>query len=109
MKNKVWSTGWRRLRAHSDGAFRDAVEEAAALHARDDLFSRHITPEPAEEGPPVWAMAEESDDDGDGTPPHADADEPELIVMPPAPASAPPMSNLERCIALRLVYGAGPR
>ena len=35
--------------------------------------------------------------------------EPELIDVPPAPASAPPMSNLERCIALRLVYGAGPR
>ena len=35
--------------------------------------------------------------------------EPELIDMPPAPASAPPMSSLERCIALRLVYCAGPR
>ena len=29
--------------------------------------------------------------------------------MPPAVASAPQMSNLERCIALRLVYGAEPR
>ena len=28
---------------------------------------------------------------------------PDLIDMPPAPASARPMSNLERCIALRLV------
>ena len=27
--------------------------------------------------------------------------------MPPAPASALPMSNLDRCIALRLVHGAG--
>ena len=35
--------------------------------------------------------------------------EPELIDMPPAPAFGRPMSNLERCIALRLVYGAGPR
>ena len=50
-------------------------------------------------------MVEESDDDEDGTPPHADPDEPELIDMPLAPASAPPMSNLER----RFVYGAGPR
>ena len=25
-----WSTGWRRLRAHSDADFRDAVTEAAA-------------------------------------------------------------------------------
>ena len=107
--NQVRSTGWRRLRAHNDGAFRDAVEEAAALHAHDELFAKHITPEPAVEGPPMWAMAEESDDDGDGPPPHADADEPELIDMPPAPAPAPHMSNLERCIALRLVYGAGPQ
>ena len=107
--NQVWTTGWRRLRADGDGAFRDAVEEAAALHAHDELFAKHITPEPAEEGPPMWAMAEESDDDGDGPPPHADADEPELIDMPPAPPSAPRMTNLERCIALRLVYSAGPR
>ena len=28
--------------------------------------------------------------------------EPETIDVPPAPASARPMSNLERCIALRL-------
>ena len=35
--------------------------------------------------------------------------EPELIDMPLAPASARPMSNLGRCITLRLVYGAGPR
>ena len=108
--NQVWSTGWRRLRAHSDGVFRDAVEEAAALHAHDELFAKHIVPEPAEEGPPTWAMAEESDDDDapmpDAPPPEP---EPELIDMPPAPASAPRMSNLERCIALRLVYGAGPR
>ena len=48
-------------------------------------------------------------DEGRGTPPHADADEPELIAMPPPPASAPPMSNLERCISLRLENGAGPR
>ena len=32
-----------------------------------------------------------------------------LSDMPLAPASTHPMSNLERCIALRLVYGAGPR
>ena len=107
-ENKVWCTGWR-LRAVSDDDFRDAVTEATALDTRDELFAKHITPQPAEEGPLVWAVAEESDGDEDGTPLHADADEPELIDMPPAPASAPPMSNLERCIALRLVYGAGPR
>ena len=85
------------------------MTEASALRARDELFAKHVTPEPAEEGSPVWAMAEESDDDVDGTPPHADADEPELIAMPQAPASTPPMSNLERGIALRLAHGAGPR
>ena len=109
-EGKVWSTGWRQLRAHNDGAFRDAVEEAAALHSRDDLFARHIAPDPAEEGPPMWAMAEETDDEGEDDAPMPDAPpEPELIDMPPAPASAPRMSNLERCIALRLVYGSGPR
>ena len=96
--------------AHNDGAFRDAVEEAAALHSRDDLFARHIAPDPAEEGPPMWAMEEETDDEGEDDAPMPDAPpEPELIDMPPAPASAPRMSNLERCIALRLVYGSGPR
>ena len=109
-EGKVWNTGWSQLRAHNDGAFRDAVEEAAALHSRDDLFARHIAPDPAEEGPPMWAMAEETDDEGEDDAPMPDAPpEPELIDMPPAPASAPRMSNLERCIALRLVYGSGPR
>ena len=108
-EGRVWNTGWRQLRAHSDGAFRDAVEEAAALHAHDELFAKHIVPEPAEEGPPIWAMAEESDDDDAPMPDAPPEPEPELIDMPPAPASAPRMSNLERCIALRLVYGSGPR
>ena len=110
--NQVWTTGWRQLRADSDGAFRDAVEEAAALHAHDELFSKHIVPEPAPEDPVDWAMAEATDDEDDDAPmPDAPPPEPEpeLIDMPPAPASAPRMSNLERCIALRLVYGAGPR
>ena len=48
------------------------------------------------------AMEKVSDDEDD-------APMPDLIDMPPAPASAPRMSNLERCIALRLVYGSGPR
>ena len=110
-ENKVWSTGWRQLRAHSDGDFRDAVTEAAALHAHDELFAKHIVPEPAPEDPVDWAMAEPSDGEDDAPMPDAPPPEPEpeLIDMPPAPASAPRMSNLERCIALRLVYGAGPR
>ena len=63
----------------------------------------------ARSGRPVgWAMAEASDDEDDASMPDAPL-EPELIDMPPAPASARPMSNLERCIALRLVYGAEPR
>ena len=107
-QNKVWNTGWRQLRAQSDAEFHEAVEEAAPLHAHDELFSKHIEPEPAPEDPVEWAMAEASDDEDDAPMPDAPP-EPELIDMPPAPASARPMSNLERCIALRLVYGAGPR
>ena len=64
-ENKVWSTEGRRLRDHSEGAFRDAVGEAAALHARGEPFAKHITPEPVEEGPPVWAMAESTNDEDD--------------------------------------------
>ena len=107
-ENKAWTTGWHRLRAGSNAEFREAVAEAAALHAHDELFSRHIEPEPAPEDPVEWAMAEASDDEDDAPMPDAPP-EPELIDMPPAPASAPRMSNLERCIALRLVYGSGPR
>ena len=92
----AWTTGWHRLRAGSNAEFREAVAEAAALHSRDDLFSRHIQPEPAPEDPVDWAMAEASDDEDD-------APMPDLIDMPPAPVSARPMSNLERCIALRLL------
>ena len=93
---------------HGDAHFKEAVAEAAALHAHDELFSRHIELEPAPEDPVDWAMAEASDDEDDAPMPDAPP-EPEIVDMPPAPASAPPMSNLERCVALRLVYGAGPR
>ena len=109
-EDKVWSTGWRQLRAHSNDEFKAAVAEAKELHADGELFARHIAPDPAEEGPPMWAMTEVTDDEGADDAPMPDAPpEPELIDMPPAPAFAPRMSNLERCIALRLVYGAGPR
>ena len=70
--------------------------------------ARYIEPEPAPEDPVDWAMAEASDDEDDAPMPDAPP-EAELIDMPPAPASARPISNLERCIALRLVYTAGPR
>ena len=57
----------------------------------------------------LWnGMAKASDDLDDAPMPDAPP-EPEVIDMPPAPASAPPMSNYERCITLRLVYRAGPR
>ena len=101
-ENRVWNTGWRQLRVQSD------VEDAAALHSRDDPYSRHIEPEPAPEDPVDWAMAEASDDEG-GAPVPDTLPDLELMDMPPAPASASPTSNLERCIALRLVCGAGPR
>ena len=96
------------MRADSDGAFRYAVTKAAALHFLDDLFSKHVELEPALEDPVDWAMAEASDDEDDAPMPDA-LHEPEVVDMLPAPASTRPMSNLERCIALRLVYGAGPR
>ena len=107
-EDKVWSTGWRRLRAHSSDEFEAAVAEANGLHADGELFARHTAPEPAPVDPVDWAMAEATDGEDDAPMPDAPL-EPELIDMPPAPASAPRMSNLERCIALRLVYGARPR
>ena len=98
--NKVWSTGWRQLRAQSNAEFREAVEVANELHATGVLFARPDLKE--------WAMAEVAEASDDAPMPDAPL-EPELIDMPPVPASAPPMSGWERCIALRLVYGAGPR
>ena len=64
--------------------FKEAVEQAAALHAHDELFSKHIKAEPAPEDPVDWAMAEASDDEDDAPMPDAPP-EPELIDMPPAP------------------------
>ena len=62
-----------------------------ALHARDELFSKQRR------------------QTSEGDAPMPDAPEAELIDLLPAPASAPPMSSMERSIALRLLYGAGPR
>ena len=107
-QNQAWTTGWSRLRAHSDAEFREAVEEATELHATGVLFARQIETETAPEDLVDWAKAEASDNE-DGAPVPDAPLEPELIDMPPAPASASPMSSLERCIALRLVCGAGPR
>ena len=55
-ENKAWTTGWHRLRAGSNAEFRDAVAEGAALHAHNELFSKHIEPEPAPEDLVDWAM-----------------------------------------------------
>ena len=70
-KNQAWTTGWHRLRPGSNAEFRDAVTEAAALHAHDELFSKHIEPEPAPEDTVDWAMAEASDDEDDAPVPDA--------------------------------------
>ena len=67
---------------------------ANELHAAGDLFAKQIEPQPPDD-PVEWAVAEAPDDEDDAPAPP----KPELIDMPPAPASAPPMSNLERCIA----------
>ena len=82
-ENKAWTTGWRPLRAHSDAHFKEAVAEAAALHSRDELFSKHIEPEPAPEDPWTKPLAEASDDEDDAPMPDAPP-EPEIIDMPPA-------------------------
>ena len=76
------------------------MSEAVALHSHDELFSMHFEPEPAEEDPVETTTA---------MPDALASDEPDLIDLPAAPASPPRMPNLERCIALRLVYGAGLR
>ena len=96
--------------ARSDDDFREAVAKADELYTTGDLFVKQIEPEPAPEDPVEWAMTEGPDDEDDSTPAHADAevsDEPQRTDFPPAPPSAPCMSNLERCIALRMVYGVG--
>ena len=80
------------MRAVSDDYCREAVEKANELHDTGDLFVKQIELEPAPKDPVEWAMSEPSDDEDDA----------------PMPDAPPPMSNLERCIALRLVYGAGP-
>ena len=96
-KNQVWDTGWRQLRARSDDDFREAVHQA---NTTGDLFAKQIEPEPAPEDPVEWATAEASDDEDEVPMPDAPAPrEPELIGMPPALASAPPISNLERYCA----------
>ena len=86
-RNQVWRTGWRRLRAHTDAELSEAVQEANELHATGALFARQIEPESAPADPVDWAMAEASDDEDDALTPDAPL-EPELIDLPPAPASA---------------------
>ena len=56
---------------------------AASLHSRDELFAT------APEDPVDWAMEEASDDEDD-------APMPDLIDMPPAPASAVQLGALHR-------------
>ena len=100
-ENVAWSTRCRQLRARSDNDFREAGEKANELHATGDLFAKRIEPEPAPADPVEWPMTEASEDADDAPVPDAPASpELELIDMPPVPASAPPMSNLERCIAV---------
>ena len=108
-ENMAWTTGSSLARTQRR-RFPRGCCKGNELHAAGDMFAKQIEPEPAPEDLVDWAMAEASDDGDDAPTPDAPAPpEPELIDTPPAPASAPPMSNLERCIAQRLVYGAGPR
>ena len=81
---------------------RRAVLPPATKHVVLAALRRGRLPQRQEPELVDWAMEKVSDDEDD-------APMPDLIDMPPAPASAPRMSNLEGCIALRLVYGSGPR
>ena len=99
----------------SDVDRRETVNFSAFARSKSVFIQRsvcHMPPlprrSPTPEDPVDWAMAEASDGEDDAPMPDAPP-EPEIIDLPPAPASAHPMSNLERCIALHLVYGAGPR
>ena len=78
-----------RQRGHDD-------RHEGEVHVVLAALRRGRLPQLQEPEPVDWAMEEASDDEDD-------APMPELIDMPPAPASAPRMSNLEHCIALRLV------
>ena len=62
-KNHAWTTGWSRLRAHSNDEFEAAVVHATEPHAEGELFSTCVEPGPALEDPVDWAMAEASDDE----------------------------------------------
>ena len=70
-------------------------------HAHDELFSKHIEPEPAPEDPMDWAMAEASDDEDDVPMPDAPP-EPEVIDMPPAPASHQNIQSVSQPGKLRI-------
>ena len=86
-----------------DDDFRETVAKAKELHATGDLFAKQIEPEPAPET--LWnAPWRKSRTTKTTCPCLTRQHRLELIDMPPALASAPPMSN----VALRLVYGAGP-
>ena len=78
-----------------------AVTEAEA-HSRDDLFAKHIEPEPAPEDPMEWAMAEASDDEDNAPMPDAPP-EPEITDMRQVPASGPPsLAQAPECVEKNL-------
>ena len=104
-KNLAWTTGWSRLRAHSNDEFEAAVAHATELHAEGELFSRHIEPEPAPEDPVDWAMAEATYGEDDAPMPDAPP-EPELIDMPPALHRSAP--RVRRRTTMSLVKNAQP-
>ena len=93
---------WRITCAHAATPSTRPSQRPTSCTPLASCSPEHIELEPAPAHPVDWAMAEASDDEDDAPMPDSPL-EPELIYMPLALASAPPMSSLERCIALRLL------
>ena len=104
--NKVWSTGWRRLRADGDDPLQRSRRGGRGAPRRRRALRETHRPRARSRRPSGLGHGR-ADSDGEDDAPMPDAPpEPEIIDMPPDKPSAPRMTNLERCIALRFVYGA---
>ena len=106
-KNQVWTTGWRRLRTDSDDG--SAMLWRKPRHSTLAMISSPSTSSPSPLLKTLWSGPWQRPQTTRTTRP-CQTRRPNLKSSTRRwPASARPMSNLERCIALRLVYGAGPR
>ena len=108
-KNQAWRTGWDRLRPFywlfQSWFCHDCYLEQPAFGVQLGGFCDGV----AKLICGKWAMLEDTADH-DEMDIQPVLDEPELIDLPAEPGpSHPPTSNLERCTALRLLHGRGPR